>query len=172
MSLMVQKSNRMSIQSALLGRLLGLVCTQHNPRRPFTAKENVVLQTTAVATGTMPLAAGFVGIIPALGLLEKSKDGHGPITFGWGKGVLWSLGIVFFGYTSLVTNTMQFLMQICSVFLAVPLRKQTVCDILVYFYQSDVDYITSLDYKGETCLSFWHSDSTTAICPLQGTIAH
>jgi uncharacterized oligopeptide transporter (OPT) family protein len=88
---------RMSIQSALLGRLLGLVLTHHNPGRPFTAKENVVLQTTAVATGTMPLAAGFVGIIPALGLLEKSKDGHGPIVFSWGKGVLWCLGIVFFG---------------------------------------------------------------------------
>ena len=88
----------MSIQSALLGRLLGLVLTHHNPRHPFTAKENVVLQTTAVATGTMPLAAGFVGIIPALGLLEEGRDGHGPVLFSWGKGVLWSLGIVFFGY--------------------------------------------------------------------------
>ncbi|KIM29771.1 hypothetical protein M408DRAFT_22638 [Serendipita vermifera MAFF 305830] len=99
----------MSIQSALLGRLLGLFLTQYNPRNPFTAKENVVLQTTAVATGTMPLAAGFVGIIPALGLLEEAKDGHGPIQFNWLKGILWSSGIVFFG-----------------VFLAVPLRKQTV----------------------------------------------
>jgi OPT oligopeptide transporter protein len=88
----------MSIQSALLGRLLGLVLTHHNPGRPFTAEENVVLQTTAVATGTMPLAAGFVGIIPALGLLEVSKDGHGPVVFSWGMGILWCLGIVFFGW--------------------------------------------------------------------------
>lgn len=39
---------------------------------PLTAKENVVLQTTAVAAATMPLAAGFVGIIPALGLLSNT----------------------------------------------------------------------------------------------------
>ncbi|PVF95675.1 OPT superfamily oligopeptide transporter [Serendipita vermifera] len=94
----------MSIQSALLGRLLGAFF-----KRPFTPEENVVLQTTAVATGTMPLAAGFVGIIPALGLLEMKKDGAEPIKFTWIKAAIWSLGIAFFG-----------------VFLAVPLRKQTI----------------------------------------------
>ncbi|CCA72935.1 related to Iron transport protein 1 [Serendipita indica DSM 11827] len=94
----------MSIQSALIGRLLGLLF-----ERPFTPEENVVLQTTAVATGTMPLAAGFVGIIPALGLLEVEKDGSGPVSFTWGTAIAWSFGIAFFG-----------------VFLAVPLRKQTI----------------------------------------------
>lgn len=35
--------------------------------------ENVALQTTAVAAGTMPLAGGFVGIIPALTLLGRNE---------------------------------------------------------------------------------------------------
>jgi uncharacterized oligopeptide transporter (OPT) family protein len=82
----------MSIQSALIGRLLGALF-----KRPFTPEENVVLQTTAVATGTMPLAAGFVGIIPALGLLEEGKDGAEPIKFTWLRAVIWSMGIAFFG---------------------------------------------------------------------------
>lgn len=30
--------------------------------RPLTVHENIVLQTTAVATGTLPLAAGLVGV--------------------------------------------------------------------------------------------------------------
>ncbi len=34
--------------------------------RDFTVAENVIVQTTAVATATMPLAAGFVGVVPAL----------------------------------------------------------------------------------------------------------
>jgi uncharacterized oligopeptide transporter (OPT) family protein len=82
----------MSIQSALIGRLLSGFFT-----KPFTAQENVVLQTTAVATGTMPLAAGFVGIIPALGLLNEKKDGSPPVKFTWTMGIFWSFGIAFFG---------------------------------------------------------------------------
>ncbi|KAG8890770.1 hypothetical protein FRB98_004815 [Tulasnella sp. 332] len=61
----------MSLQSALLGYLLARLIPSFSP---LTPQENVVLQTTAVATGTMPLAAGFVGIIPALGLLDFTKD--------------------------------------------------------------------------------------------------
>ncbi len=34
--------------------------------KDFTVAENVIVQTTAVATATMPLAAGFVGVVPAL----------------------------------------------------------------------------------------------------------
>ncbi|KAG8678664.1 hypothetical protein FRC09_019658, partial [Ceratobasidium sp. 395] len=66
----------MSMQSALLGYLVSLMFP-----RPITPQENVVLQTTAVATGTMPLAAGFVGIIPALGLLDYERDKAHPIRF-------------------------------------------------------------------------------------------
>eukprot|EP00965_Chrysotila_dentata_P153753 5082984-Pleurochrysis_carterae.AAC.1 len=39
-------------------------------QRPFTVHENVVVQTVAVATATLPLAGGFVGIIPALKMIE------------------------------------------------------------------------------------------------------
>lgn len=67
-------------------------------KTPMTPQENVVLQTTAVATGTMPLAAGFVGIIPALSLLSYERDGTGPIHINWLTGMGWSLGVAFFGY--------------------------------------------------------------------------
>lgn len=83
----------MSLQSALLGYLLSLLFY----KTPMTPQENVVLQTTAVATGTMPLAAGFVGIIPALSLLDYETDGIGPINVSWFQGVAWSLGVAFFG---------------------------------------------------------------------------
>lgn len=82
----------MSIQSALIGKLLGSLFSG-----TFSAQENVVLQTTAVATGTMPLAAGFVGIIPALGMLNKETDGSSPILFGLHTSVVWSFAIAFFG---------------------------------------------------------------------------
>ncbi|KAF8339863.1 OPT oligopeptide transporter [Cantharellus anzutake] len=75
----------------------------------MTPQEHVILQTTAVATGTMPLAAGFVGIIPALSLLTRSQDGVDPINLGWMASVFWSFAVAFFG-----------------VFLAAPLRKQVI----------------------------------------------
>ena len=84
----------MSLQSALLGYLLSLALY----KTPMSPQENVVLQTTAVATGTMPLAAGFVGIIPALSLLSSELDGVPPIRVNWWTGVAWSLGVAFFGY--------------------------------------------------------------------------
>ena len=87
----------------------------------FTVEENVVLQSTAVATATMPLTAGyrccpsaiataahlflkgFVGIIPAISLYRQEDY---PL---WVL-VLWTLSVAFFG-----------------VFFAVPLRRQAVC---------------------------------------------
>jgi len=84
----------MSLQSALLGFLLSRLLPSSSP---LTPQENVILQTTAVATGTMPLAAGFVGIIPALGLLTQEKDGQDPMILSWGSTVIWSCAIAFFG---------------------------------------------------------------------------
>lgn len=52
---------------------------------------------TSLITGTMPLAAGFVGIIPALGLLDPSKDGIPPLEITWIHGIGWSLAVAFFG---------------------------------------------------------------------------
>lgn len=82
----------MSLQSALLGYLLSLLFGCN-----ISPQENVVLQTTAVATGTMPLAAGFVGIIPALSLLRQDRDGLDPINVGWWASVGWSCAVAFFG---------------------------------------------------------------------------
>jgi uncharacterized oligopeptide transporter (OPT) family protein len=82
----------MSLQSALIGYLISLSLPT-----PITPQENVVIQTTAAATGTMPLAAGFVGILPALGLLEESTDGVSAIRLSWIAAVAWSLAIAYFG---------------------------------------------------------------------------
>lgn len=102
----------MSLQSALLGYAIFLVLPKLLPSvmsRPFTVQENVILQTTAVATGTMPLAAGLVGIIPALEMLDIKLDGRGPIRLTWTHLIAWCLAVAFFG-----------------VFLAVPLRRQVI----------------------------------------------
>ncbi|KAI0636145.1 OPT oligopeptide transporter [Trametes polyzona] len=96
----------MSLQSALIGYLLSRFLP-----KPMSAQENVVLQTTAVATGTMPLAAGFVGILPALGLLDETRDGVPPIHLSWIAAVGWSCAVAFFG-----------------VFLSPPLRKQVIIE--------------------------------------------
>lgn len=103
----------MSLQSALLGfaifKILPLAPRLFPNTRPLSVQENVVLQTTAVATGTMPLAAGLVGIIPALGMMNQKQDGRDPIVLSYSSLVLWCLAVAFFG-----------------VFLAVPLRKQVI----------------------------------------------
>ncbi|KAM5544621.1 hypothetical protein V8D89_001519 [Ganoderma adspersum] len=96
----------MSLQSALIGFLMSKLL-----RKPMSAQENVVLQTTAVATGTMPLAAGFVGILPALGLLDEKRDGVPPVHLSWIAAVGWSCAVAFFG-----------------VFLSPPLRKQVIIE--------------------------------------------
>lgn len=85
----------MSLQSALLGFAIFRIL----PRTagPFTPQENVILQTTAVATGTMPLAAGLVGIIPALEMMNEKIDGRGPVVLGWKGLVGWCCGVAFFG---------------------------------------------------------------------------
>ncbi len=103
----------MSLQSALVGYAVFQLPWSGVPRFlstnrvlravfsldiPFSPQENVVLQTTAVATGTLPLAAGLVGIIPALEMLDIKLDGQGPVKMGYWALVGWSLGICFFGW--------------------------------------------------------------------------
>ncbi|TFK40407.1 oligopeptide transporter [Crucibulum laeve] len=96
----------MSIQSALIGFLISRILPT-----PLTPQEIIVVQTTAVATGTMPLAAGFVGILPALGLLSEERDGTPPIHLTWLSAVGWSCSVAFFG-----------------VFLSPPIRKQVIIE--------------------------------------------
>ncbi|KEI39854.1 uncharacterized protein L969DRAFT_81827 [Mixia osmundae IAM 14324] len=98
-----------SLQSALVGYAIcraiesaGLFAAS-----PLSAKENVLLQTTAVAVGTMPLAAGLIGVIPALGELKLDIDGVEPVTLSVTQLILWCGSVAGFG-----------------IFWAVPLRKQ------------------------------------------------
>ncbi|KAK7463568.1 OPT superfamily [Stygiomarasmius scandens] len=96
----------MSLQSALIGFLVSKMLPT-----PLSPQEIIVVQTTAVATGTMPLAAGFVGILPALGLIDEARDGQPPIHLSWIGGIGWSCAVAFFG-----------------VFLSPPLRKQVIIE--------------------------------------------
>ncbi|KAF9287557.1 hypothetical protein BGZ68_001654 [Mortierella alpina] len=95
----------MSLQSSLLGFAIFKAAKPYL-KVPFTPAENIVLQSIAVATGTMPLAAGFVGIIPALQMLTTEDNPSGPIFLTATELILWCLAIAFFG-----------------VFIAVPLRR-------------------------------------------------
>ncbi|KAG0294358.1 hypothetical protein BGZ96_001353 [Linnemannia gamsii] len=98
----------MSLQSSLLGFAIFRVAKPFLTT-PFGPAENIVLQSIAVATGTMPLAAGFVGIIPALQMMTKEDNPSGPLFLTATELILWCLAIAFFG-----------------VFIAVPLRKQVI----------------------------------------------
>ncbi|KAG0349622.1 hypothetical protein BGZ54_004314, partial [Gamsiella multidivaricata] len=62
--------------SSLLGFAIfkSLPASYYRTHPPFGPAENIVLQSIAVATGTMPLAAGFVGIIPALQMMTKEDN--------------------------------------------------------------------------------------------------
>eukprot|EP01138_Halocafeteria_seosinensis_P010339 gb/GECG01010557.1/.p1 GENE.gb/GECG01010557.1/~~gb/GECG01010557.1/.p1 ORF type:complete len:748 (+),score=55.69 gb/GECG01010557.1/:1-2244(+) len=97
-----------SLQSSVLGYgLFHLLskCTKFGQN--FTPIENVLLQTTGVACATMPLAGGFVGIIPALEQMDENEGG--PLKLSLGQQFLWAMALAFFG-----------------VFFAVPLRTQTI----------------------------------------------
>eukprot|EP00124_Ichthyophonus_hoferi_P004526 Ihof_evm2s511 gene=Ihof_evmTU2s511 len=98
-----------SLQSALLGygvfRIFQLLKVPGFSAR-MTKLEHVVLQTVAVSVATMPLAAGFVGVIPALAMLDEDE---GRIVPTFMQNVLWSISVALFG-----------------IFVAIPLRKQTI----------------------------------------------
>ncbi|KAJ2888600.1 OPT super, partial [Coemansia aciculifera] len=98
----------MSLQSSLVGFAV-FKALEHVLDIPFGPAENVVLQSTAVATATMPLAGGFVGILPALKLLEKDEANGARTELNFGQLCAWGLALTFFG-----------------VFFAIPLRKQTI----------------------------------------------
>ncbi|KAJ1724952.1 OPT super [Coemansia erecta] len=98
----------MSLQSSLVGFAV-FKALEHLLDIPFGPAENVVLQSTAVATATMPLAGGFVGILPAFKLLEPEEIGGTRTELNYGQLCAWGLALTFFG-----------------VFFAIPLRKQTI----------------------------------------------
>ncbi|ORX65863.1 OPT superfamily oligopeptide transporter [Linderina pennispora] len=98
----------MSLQSSLVGFAVFKALDKVLDVK-FGPAENVVLQTTAVATATMPLAAGFVGILPAIKQLDPDETHGAQTELGYGQLCAWGLALTFFG-----------------VFFAVPLRKQTI----------------------------------------------
>ncbi|KAJ2706546.1 OPT super [Coemansia sp. IMI 203386] len=98
----------MSLQSSLVGFAV-FKALEHVLDIPFGPAENVVLQSTAVATATMPLAGGFVGILPALKLLEPDESKGARTELNFGQLCAWGMALAFFG-----------------VFFAIPLRKQTI----------------------------------------------
>jgi hypothetical protein len=97
----------MSLPLSLLGFAVFKAFSAHLSY-PFSPVENVLVQTVAVAVGTLPVGAGLVGIIPALEKLLLPEEG-GPLDLGYGRLVIWSMGVAFFG-----------------VFFAVPLRRQVI----------------------------------------------
>ncbi len=104
----------MSLPSALLGfAIFKLIHKLVPTSRPFTAVENVFVQSVAVACGTGPLAFGLVGIIPAIEKMMTNEESGAsrvqPSSLSISQLIIWSTGLAFFG-----------------VFLAVPLRKQTI----------------------------------------------
>ena len=93
-----------SLQSALLGYGLFKFITSWGWSTPLGTRELVLLQTTSVAAATMPLAAGFVGILPAFAVLPA--DEGGPIFLPVWKQLLWCFALAPLG-----------------VFVAIPLRE-------------------------------------------------
>lgn len=99
-----------SLQSAILGYGIFQVLKRQGWVSGFSVAENVIVQTCAVASATMPLAAGFVGVIPAMKhLTVEENPPDGPYTFSTFQLILWSTTLAFFG-----------------VFVAVPLRTQVI----------------------------------------------
>ncbi|ORY20306.1 OPT oligopeptide transporter protein-domain-containing protein [Naematelia encephala] len=134
----------MSLQSALIGFAIFKLLPSLFPH--FTPQENVILQTTAVATGTMPLAAGLVGIVPALEMMTVREDGREPIILSYGSLVLWCLAVAFFG-----------------VFLAAPLRRQVIVkEKLVFPSGTATAQLIALLHKIPPPAQSTHASSTTA----------
>lgn len=85
----------MMMPSALLGYSAFKIMGPHL-NTPFTPEENVLIQTVAGATGTLPMASGFAGVFPALEYVLSPGEG-GPMTLGLSKLILWSLGTCLVG---------------------------------------------------------------------------
>lgn len=123
----------MSLPASLLGFGMFKIFEGHLEPR-FSRVENVLVQTIAVASGTMPLAAGLVGVIPALEKLLEAGEG-GPLNISTANLILWSAGVAFFG-----------------VFFAVPLRKQVLIKEKLKFPSgtATAEMITILHKKAST----------------------
>jgi uncharacterized oligopeptide transporter (OPT) family protein len=93
--LIAGSSQQMPIVSALLGFFLFKSLSKFGIE-PLSKAENVLIASTATATGCMPVTAGFADLIPALEYVLGREDG-GPFYIPISRKVLWSLGLCFFG---------------------------------------------------------------------------
>ncbi|KAK0645770.1 OPT oligopeptide transporter protein-domain-containing protein [Cercophora newfieldiana] len=89
-------ASQMSMVSTLLG-FIGFKVFSRYLAAPLTPSENVLLLSVSTAVGSMPVTAGFVGIIPALEYLIKAEEEGGPLRLPLDRLVLWSAGLCFFG---------------------------------------------------------------------------
>ncbi|KAK6515699.1 hypothetical protein TWF281_004291 [Arthrobotrys megalospora] len=77
---------------------------------PFTPKENVFVQTTAVACGCMALTGGLVGVVPAIEKLLTTEE-SGPIHLSTLSLIIWCLGLAFFGVIYSIPLRKQFIVR-------------------------------------------------------------
>ena len=109
----------------------------------------------------MPLAAGYVGILPALTLLNVEEDGSPALNISWGSAILWSCAIAFFGrvhwYGSSVCNAEWY----CSVFLSPPLRKQVVSTLSVFGIDRSSISMILTDYQRRAKIPFGYCHGPT-----------
>ncbi|KAK0674416.1 putative oligopeptide transporter [Cercophora samala] len=97
----------MTMPASLLGfGIFRLLRDRLGGELPFSPVENVLVQTVAGSMAIMPLGCGFVGVVPAMEFLLREEE-MGPVRMGLGRGVVWGVGLCFFG-----------------VVFAVPLRRQ------------------------------------------------
>ena len=80
----------------------------------------------------MPLAAGFVGILPALGLLNEEQDGMPPVNLSWIAAIGWSCSVAFFGYAcclrySVYSNNVSDLISLQRIFVAAYTQTSGMC---------------------------------------------
>ena len=123
-----------------------------------------MVQTTAVATGTMPLAAGFVGILPALTLLSEERDGSAPIFLSWWAAVGWSFSVAFFGCA--IYFLRRPISQLKTEFSYHPRSGSKWC----VFNDSPANCINiGLDYRRKATFSIRHCNSSTNIRATQTT---
>ena len=98
-----------SLQAAVVGFGMFRAASSACGCRRLTMLENVVVQTASVAASTLPLAAGFAGIVPAFELMRAENAPDAPPALSTPELLLWALALSLFG-----------------VFLAVPLRRDAI----------------------------------------------
>ncbi|KAK4674859.1 OPT superfamily [Podospora pseudopauciseta] len=93
--LRIGAASQMSIVSALLG-FVTFQFLQRYLRISLNPSENSLLLSVSTSVGCMPVAAGFINVIPALEFLLSSEE-KGPLLLSAKSLIVWSIGLCFFG---------------------------------------------------------------------------